>query len=162
MFHHLETTINNVSTETVEIDMVRLEGHDFPDDMYFHTDHMWVRVEEGKARVGYNSWAADAAGKLVSIKTRPAGRKVKAGKTLGSIESGKWVGRLKVPLTGVIDEINPALADNPSVINDEPYGSGYVAVITPENLDEELKELIKGSEKDKLEAWLEEEKTKTE
>lgn len=137
--------------------MVKLEGHDFPDDLYYHKDHMWVKIEDGKARVGYNSWAADAAGKLVSIKTRPAGKKVKAGKTLGSIESGKWVGSLKVPLTGVIDEINPELSGKPSIINDEPYGVGWVALITPDNLDAELAELIKGDDKDSLEAWLKEE-----
>ena len=137
--------------------MVKIEGHDFPDDLYYHKDHMWARLEDEKVRVGYNAWAADAAGKLVSIKTRPAGRKVKAGKTLGSIESGKWVGSLKMPLTGTLAEINPGLSDNPSIINDSPYGEGWVALLDPENLDAELKELIPGTDKDTLEAWLKEE-----
>jgi glycine cleavage system H protein len=137
--------------------MVKLEGHDFPDDYYFHADHMWVKVEGDKARVGYNAWAADAAGKLVSIKTRPTGKTVKAGKTLGSVESGKWVGSLKMPITGEVVEINPALADNPSIINDAPYGDGWVAVVVPSDLDAELGELIKGSNKEPLEAWLKEE-----
>ncbi len=137
--------------------MVKIEGHDFPDDLYYHRDHMWVKLEDGKARVGYNAWAADVAGKLVSIKTRPAGRTVKAGKTLGSIESGKWVGSLKIPLTGTIAEINPGLSDNPSIINDAPYGEGWVALVEPDNLDAELKELIPGTDKDTLEAWLKEE-----
>jgi glycine cleavage system H protein len=161
MFHRDETTINNVIPETIGIIMVKLEGHDFPDDMYFHKDHMWVKVEGEKARVGYNSWAADAAGKLVSIKTRPAGKTVKAGKTLGSVESGKWVGSLKVPITGVIDEINPEIAGKPSIINDDPYGSGWVAIITPENLEAEMGELIKGDDKDALQTWLKEEIAKT-
>ena len=137
--------------------MVKLEGHDFPDDFYFHKDHMWVKVEGDKARVGYNAWAADAAGKLVSIKTRPAGKSVKAGKTLGSVESGKWVGSLKMPITGEVVEINPALDDNPSVINDAPYDDGWVALVTPSDLDAELGELMKGSDKEALEAWLKEE-----
>ena len=137
--------------------MVKLEGHDFPDDLYYHRDHMWVKVEGDKARVGYNAWAAEAAGKLVSIKTRPAGKEVKAGKTLGSIESGKWVGSLKMPITGEVIEINPALADNPSVINNSPYGDGWVALVKPSDLAGELGELIKGSDKDALEAWLKEE-----
>ena len=137
--------------------MVKIEGHEFPDGLYYHRDHMWVKLENGKARVGYNAWAADVAGKLVSIKTRPAGRTVKAGKTLGSIESGKWVGSLKTPLTGTLAEINPCLSDNPSLINDSPYGVGWVALIEPENLDAELKELIPGTNKDALEAWLKEE-----
>jgi glycine cleavage system H protein len=137
--------------------MVKIEGHDFPDDLYYHRDHMWVRLEDGKARVGYNEWAAEAAGKLVSIKTRPAGRTVKAGKTLGSIESGKWVGSLKMPLTCKIAEINPGLSDKPSLINEAPYGVGWVALIEPENLDAELKDLIPGSDKAALEAWLKKE-----
>lgn len=141
--------------------MVKLEGQDFPDDLYFHADHMWVKVEGDKARVGYNAWAAEAAGKLVSIKTRPAGKEVKAGKTLGSVESGKWVGSLKMPITAKVVEINPALGDNPSIINDAPYGDGWVALVEPSNLDAELGDLMKGSDKDKLEAWLKEEVAKT-
>jgi glycine cleavage system H protein len=141
--------------------MVKLEGHDFPDDLYFHPDHMWVKIEGGKARVGYNAWAADAAGKLVSIKTRPAGKPVQAGKTLGSVESGKWVGSLKVPISGTVMEINSAIAGNPSVINDDPYGAGWVALIDPSDLTTELATLMKGSDKDKLEAWLKAEKAKT-
>lgn len=140
--------------------MVKIEGHEFPEDLYYHRDHMWVRLEDGKARVGYNSWAAQAAGKLVSIKTRPAGKDVKAGKTLGSIESGKWVGSLKVPLSGTVQEINPALDGKPSVINGAPYGDGWVAVIQPSDLDTELKDLIKGTDKAALESWLKEEKAK--
>lgn len=137
--------------------MVKIEGHEFPDDLYYHRDHMWVKLEDGKARVGYNAWAAEAAGKLVSIKTRPAGKTVNAGKTLGSIESGKWVGSLKMPLTGKIAEINQGLSDKPSLINESPYGAGWVALIEPENLDAELKELIPGNDRDALEAWLKEE-----
>jgi glycine cleavage system H protein len=141
--------------------MVRLEGYDFPDDLYFHPDHMWVKVEGDKARIGYNAWAANAAGKLVSIKTRPAGKAVPAGKTLGSVESGKWVGSLKMPVSGTVVEINPAIADNPSVINDDPYGNGWVALIEPSSLDADLATLMKGSDKDKLEAWLKQEIAKT-
>ena len=142
--------------------MVKLEGFDFPDDMYFHKDHMWVRVEGDKVRTGYNAWAADAAGKLVSIKTRPAGKKVKAGKTLGSVESGKWVGSLKVPVSGTIAEINPALKGSPNIINDAPYDDGWVALIEPSDLDGDLAQLMKGDDSAALEAWLAEEKAKTE
>ena len=140
--------------------MVKIDGNEFPDDLYYHKDHMWLRVEGDKVRVGYNDWAQEAAGKLVSIKTRPAGRSVKAGKTLGSVESGKWVGSLKVPITGTITDINPGLKDDPSIINSAPYGDGWVAMIDPDNLEEELKELIPGRDKTTLENWLADEKAK--
>lgn len=137
--------------------MVKIEGFEFPEDYYFHKDHMWVKLEDGKARVGYNAWAADAAGKLVSIKTRPAGKEVKEGKTLGSIESGKWVGSLKMPISGKVLEINPKLSEDPSIINEDPYGEGYVALVEPSSLDSDISNLIKGSDKDRLEVWLKEE-----
>jgi len=141
--------------------MVKLEGFDFPDDIYFHKDHMWAKVEGDKVRTGYNAWASDAAGKLVSIKTRPAGKKVKAGKTLGSVESGKWVGSLKVPVSGTILEINPALKGVPNIINDSPYDDGWVALIEPSDLDTDLAELIKGDNSAALGTWLKEEIAKT-
>jgi glycine cleavage system H protein len=140
--------------------MVKIEGNDFPEDLYYHRGHMWVKVEDGKARVGYNDWAQEAAGKLVNLSTRKAGRKVKANKTLGTVESGKWVGPLKAPVTGEILELNQEVQKTPSLINEDPYGKGWIAVIAAENLDDEISELIKGSDKDELEAWLKEEKDK--
>ncbi len=140
--------------------MVKIEGNEFPEDLYYHREHMWVKVEEGKVRVGYNDWAQEAAGKLVNLNTRKVGRSVKAGKTLGTVESGKWVGPLRSPISGEISELNEEVLKTPSIINDDPYGRGWIAVITPDNLDAEMGDLIKGSEKDTLEIWLKEEKDK--
>ncbi len=140
--------------------MVKINGNEFPEDLYYHRDHMWVKVEDGKVRVGYNDWAQEAAGKLVNLNTRRVGRSVKAGKTLGTVESGKWVGPLKAPVSGKIVEINGEVLKKPSLINEDPYGRGWIAVIEPTALEAELKDLIKGSDKDALEAWLKEEKAK--
>ena len=140
--------------------MVKIEGNEFPEDLYYHREHMWVKVEEGKVRVGYNDWAQEAAGKLVNLNTRKVGRSVKAGKTLGTVESGKWVGPLRAPISGEIAEINEEVLKTPSIINDDPYGRGWIAVMSPESLDEEINDLIKGSDKDTLESWLKEEKEK--
>lgn len=140
--------------------MVKIEGNDFPEDLYYHREHMWVKVEEGKVRVGYNDWAQEAAGKLVNLNTRKVGRSVKAGKTLGTVESGKWVGPLRTPVSGEIAMLNEEVLKTPSVINDDPYGKGWIAVIAPSNLDEEMSDLIKGSDKETLESWLKGEKEK--
>ena len=140
--------------------MVKIDGNEFPDDLYYHRDHMWVKVEGGGVRVGYNDWAQEAAGKLVNLNTRKVGRSVKAGKTLGTVESGKWVGPLKSPVAGEILEVNQAVLKDPSVINGDPYGAGWVAVIAPSDLEADKGELIPGSDKDALEAWLAEEKAK--
>ena len=140
--------------------MVKIEGNDFPEDLYFHRDHMWVKVEGDKVRVGYNDWAQEAAGKLLNLNTKKVGRSVKAGKTLGTVESGKWVGPLKSPVSGEIAEVNEEARKEPSVINDDPYGRGWVAVIAPSDLEAEMGELIKGSDGADLESWLAGEKAK--
>ena len=140
--------------------MVKIDGNEFPEDLYYHKGHMWVKVEGDSVRVGYNDWAQEAAGKLVNLNTRKVGRSVKAGKTLGTVESGKWVGPLKTPVAGEILEVNQDVLKNPSMINDDPYGSGWVAVISPSDFEADKGELILGSDKEALEAWLAEEKAK--
>jgi glycine cleavage system H protein len=140
--------------------MVKIEGNDFPEDLYFHRDHMWVKVEGDKVRVGYNDWAQEAAGKLLNLNTKKVGRSVKSGKTLGTVESGKWVGPLKSPVSGEITEVNEEARKEPSLINDDPYGTGWVAIIAPSDLEAELDSLIPGSDGSELESWLAEEKAK--
>jgi glycine cleavage system H protein len=140
--------------------MVRIDGNEFPDELYYHMEHMWVKMEGDRARVGYNDWAQEAAGKILNLNTKKVGRSVKAGKTLGTVESGKWVGPLKAPVSGEIKELNEEVLRNPSLINEDPYGNGWVAVIDPSNPEAELDELLKGSEQESMETWLKEEKAK--
>jgi len=137
--------------------MTKIDGREFPEYLYYHRDHMWVNIEKDKARVGYNDWAQNASGKLLSINTRKQGRTVKQGKTLGTVESGKWVGPLKAPITGEILELNQDIIKDPSSINQDPYGKGWIALLAPQNLDE-LSDLIKGTDTDSLQAWITEEK----
>lgn len=140
--------------------MVKIDGNNFPENLYYHRDHMWVKVEDGKVRVGYNDWAQEAAGKLINLNTRRVGRPVSAGKTLGTVESGKWVGPLKSPVSGPIVELNEEVLKDPSLINEDPYNKGWIAIIEATNLEAELKELIKGSDKETLETWLKGEKAR--
>jgi len=80
---------------------------------------------------------------------------VTAGETCGKIQSGKWIGKLVSPLSGVIVEVNSALEDDPTLINKDPYGGGWIAAVKPSALDGDLGALIK-AESD-LKAWLDEE-----
>ncbi|MCX6642840.1 MAG: glycine cleavage system protein H [Candidatus Bathyarchaeota archaeon] len=140
--------------------MVKIDGNEFPETYYFHRDHTWVKIEGGLARVGYNDWAQKAAGKLLSLKMKRPGAPLEAGKTLGSIESGKWVGSLKIPLSGELAQVNEEVLKTPSIVNSDPYGKGWIAVIKPSKLDAELKALIPGTDKAALEAWISAEKAK--
>jgi glycine cleavage system H protein len=119
--------------------MVKVDEFDFPDDLRYYsseTDSLWLKNEGGKLRLGITTLGAYAAGKIKFIRLRPAGKEVQAGRSIGTLESGKWTGAVKSPVSGVIAEANDALKDNPALLNDDPYGAGWIVLIEPSSLDE--------------------------
>jgi len=126
--------------------MVKVGEYDFPDDLYYTRDRTWARVEADgkKVRVGLDAFGVGLAGKLLFIRTRRAGSVVAQGGAFASIETGKWVGQLKSPISGTIVEVNPVLEKKPTAVNDDPYSQGWFMVIEPSNLQAELKNLLRG------------------
>jgi glycine cleavage system H protein len=118
--------------------MVTHEGFDFPDDLYYTDDQIWMKKEGDKVKIGMTSFGVDLAGKIKFVRLRPAGKDIDAGRSIGTLESGKWTGPVKAPVSGTITEVNEALKDNPGVLNEDPYGKGWIAVLTPTNLDADL------------------------
>lgn len=121
--------------------MVEVDGFNFPDDMYYFagsTDSNWIKVEGNKVRIGLTTLGTYAAGKIKFIRLRPAGKDVKAGRSIGTLESGKWTGAVKAPISGTIVEVNEKLKDDPALLNNDPYGAGWIAVIEAENLEADL------------------------
>lgn len=131
--------------------MVRIDKYNFPDDLYYEQDHSWAKIEEGgkRVKIGIDDFGQDIAGKILFVRVRRAGSAVKQGSTYASIETGKWVGPLKAPVTGTIVEVNEALTRKPSLANEDPYGSGWFIIVEPSNLEEELKTIYHGG------AWVE-------
>ena len=79
---------------------MEIEGYLFPDDLYYHKEHFWARVEEDIVVVGANDFAQKLAGQIVYVEMPSEGRVVEQGKPCGSMESGKWVGRIYAPVSG--------------------------------------------------------------
>ncbi|UCE11584.1 MAG: glycine cleavage system protein H [Candidatus Thorarchaeota archaeon] len=131
--------------------MVTVEGFDFPDDLLYTDDQIWVKKEDGKVRIGLTAFGADLAGKIKFVRLRPAGKDVKAGKSIGTMESGKWTGPIKTPFAGVLAEVNDELKNNPGLLNDDPFGAGWIAVVEPENYDGDAAELQGAAG---LEGWI--------
>jgi glycine cleavage system H protein len=123
---------------------MEIEGYFFPDDIYYHKEHYWAKVEGGKVIMGTSDFAQKLAGQIVYVELPAAGRTVEQGKPCGSMESGKWVGRIYAPVSGKVEASNQDLEDTPELINDSPYEKGWICKITPSNLQEELKNLMKG------------------
>ena len=83
------------------------------------------------------------------------GKVVNQNKPVASIETGKWVGPVRSPISGEIVAVNEEAIENPSLINEDPYGKGWIAIIKPSNLQEDLKKLLHGA--DQVKKWMEKE-----
>jgi len=102
-----------------------------PQDLKYTSEHEWVRLEDGLARVGVTAFAQEQLGDVVYVDAPPAGTAVRAGKPFGVVESVKAVSDLYSPLTGTVVAVNGDLVDSPDLVNSDPYGAGWMVVIEP-------------------------------
>jgi len=101
---------------------------EYPPELSYSPEHLWVRDEDnGEVVVGITEFAQDQLGKVVYVDLPESGDEISAGEEMGAIESAKSVSDLIAPVSGEILEVNEALADDPTVINDDPYGDGWLA-----------------------------------
>jgi glycine cleavage system H protein len=106
-----------------------------PDDLRYSSDHEWVRLEDGKARVGITDYAQDALGDVVFVDLPEVGATVAAGDSVSEVESTKSVSDIYAPVAGTVAEVNGDLADNPERLNEDPYGEGWIFVLSVEGGD---------------------------
>ncbi len=121
---------------------MRIEPYEFPDDLYYTVEHVWARAEGDLVTIGLSQFGQDLAGKIAYVEVPRAGRAVAKGEPFMSMESGKWVGRVKAPVSGTITEANEELEWESEVVNKDPYGKGWLARLKASNLAE-LNELLK-------------------
>lgn len=123
----------------------------FPEDLKYHKEHMWVRAD---GTIGITFYAQDQLGEIVFIEVPDAGATLEAGEAFGEIESRKSVSDLYAPVSGTIKEVNSEVVDAPETINEDPYGAGWVMVVDMSDSGEmgnllsaaEYKELVAGDE----------------
>lgn len=124
--------------------MISIDKYVFDENLYYYTGgdgHVWVKkLDDGKIRVGFDDFGQQLAGKILFVRTVAPGKERPKGKSLGTIETGKYVGAIKCPVTGIVVEINPAIKETPSLINDDPYDKGWIAIVEPNNLEDDLEE----------------------
>lgn len=125
-----------------------------PRDLRFHKEHEWIRVEGSKATLGISQFAQDALGDVVFVDVPKVGTSLQAEDQLGEVESTKATSTIYTPVTGKILEINAALQDHPELLNQDPYGKGWIAVLElskPAEVDglmtaEQYEEFLKSQE----------------
>ena len=98
----------------------------YPDDLLYHPEHDWVRIEGDEAAFGITWYAQDALGEVVFFDPPDVGSSVSMGKPYAEVESVKAVSDVIAPMSGEVTEVNAALSDSPELINDDPYGQGWL------------------------------------
>ena len=122
--------------------MVKVDGYEIPEGLYYSKDWFWVKIENGKVRMGITDYSQKQLREIVFVELPSAEGTVKANDPFGSVESVKAVSDLVAPLSGKIEQVNQEITSKPELLNEDPYGKGWLLVITPSNLDAELAALM--------------------
>ena len=102
-----------------------------PEDLRYSTDHEWVRLEDGRLRLGITDYAQDALGDVVFVEIPEVGAQFDAAAKVSEVESTKSVSDIYAPVAGRVVEVNADLSDSPERLNNDPYGSGWICIIEP-------------------------------
>ena len=121
---------------------MKVNEYEVPEGLYYTKEHTWVKVEDGKCRVGVTDYAQKALNEVVFVELPKTGSKVEHMKPAGTLESVKAVSDFFSPVSGEVVEVNNSLPDKPELLNEKPYGDGWFAVVKPSNLDQELQALM--------------------
>jgi glycine cleavage system H protein len=119
-----------------------------PDDVRYHKEHTWVRVSGKKGTIGITEYAQDALGDIVYIDLPETDSDVEANSEISEIESTKATSAVISPVSGKITKVNEELSESPEVINEDPYGKGWIAVIELDN-PSEVDDLMDATEYEK-------------
>jgi len=127
--------------------MATVKGCNLPDDLYYNVENnVWARREaDGTVLVGMTAYACALAGQIVSFTPKKAGKAIEQNKSVATVESGKWVGPVKAPVSGEVVAVNEELAGKPATINGDPYGAGWMVKMKPSKWDTESASLVTGA-----------------
>ena len=107
-----------------------------PKDLRYSKEHEWVKVEDGKVRVGITHFAQSELGDIVFVELPQVGDEVQANEPFGSVESVKTVSELYAPISGKVVEVNTELEDSPEFVNESPYEKAWMIVVEPTDIAE--------------------------
>jgi len=122
--------------------MVKVEGYEVPEGLYYSKDFEWIKIEGDKVRMGVTDYAQKSLREIVYAELPSAGGEVKQGEPYGTVESVKAVSDLIAAVSGTIEEVNDEVQSKPELLNEDPYGKGWLVVVNPANLQAELSHLM--------------------
>lgn len=122
--------------------MVEIGEYEVREGLYYHEEHFWARIEDSLVRFGVTDYGQKALREVVYVELAEVEDEVEQNEAYGTVESVKAVVDLIAPVSGTVKEVNQELMDNPDLINKDPYGKGWLILVTPSDVDGELSNLM--------------------
>ena len=122
--------------------MVKVDGHEVPEGLYYSKDFAWIKIEGDKIRMGITDYAQKSLREIVYAELPTAGSAVKQGEPYGTLESVKAVSDLVAAASGTIEEVNAEVQSKPETLNEDPYVKGWLLIVKPTNLQADLANLM--------------------
>jgi glycine cleavage system H protein len=122
--------------------MVKVDGYEVPEGLYYSKDFEWIKIEGDKVRMGVTDYAQKSLREIVYAELPSAGSEVKQGEPYGTVESVKAVSDLVAAISGTVEEVNEEVQSKPELLNEDPYEKGWLVVVKPANLQAELTNLM--------------------
>ncbi len=122
--------------------MVKVEGHEVPEGLYYTKEFEWLKIEGDKVRVGITDYAQKQLREIVYAELPNAGSETKQNEPYGTVESVKAVSDLVAPISGTIEQVNAEVQSKPELLNEDPYMKGWLLIVKPTNLQTELANLM--------------------
>ncbi|MFB7158055.1 MULTISPECIES: glycine cleavage system protein GcvH [unclassified Lysinibacillus] len=120
-----------------------------PKDLRYSEEHEWVKVEDGKVRIGISHFAQSELGDIVFVELPQVGDEIKTDDPFGSVESVKTVSELYAPISGTVVEVNADLEDSPEFVNESPYEKAWMVVVEPADASE-IEKLMTAEQYDEM------------
>ena len=118
------------------------QGYNIPDDLLYTKEHEWAKEEGATVRVGITDYAAKTLNDVVYVTSPKANEKVEQFKSMGTVESIKAVSEIYSPLSGTVVKVNSQLDSHPELVNESPYGDGWLIEVKPTNYAMQKKSLL--------------------
>jgi glycine cleavage system H protein len=126
--------------------MATVRGCTLPDNLFYNVEsNVWCRPEtDGTVTIGMTAYAVSLAGQIVAFTPKAVGKRVEQDRSVATVESGKWVGPVKAPVSGEVVAVNDVLDAQPGVANEDPYGAGWMVRMRPSDWEGEVTTLLTG------------------
>jgi glycine cleavage system H protein len=143
MNNHQSILLNTIfHDEALVVSSMKVGDYEVPEGFYFTKEHEWLQIENGNCRVGITDYAQKTLHEVVYVDLPNLNKMLTQNATFGTVESVKAVSELYSPISGAVIQRNEKLVNSPELVNQDPYGAGWIVVVKPSRIKDELDDLL--------------------